>query len=133
MIKFLMSRRLSALLLFAALALLQIQSALAACMDGDKAAPGSAMTCCDTGSGFTSEAFVDDAMPAELCERFCFRPSAPQSKTGNNAAPHNIPAWLSDRPVVAYAPMQSAPGSRWFLHDPPVTRQLIYHLQRLLI
>lgn len=133
MIKTSIPRRPSALLLFAALSLLLAQVALADCLTSNHAAPEAAMACCQLDSGFTGEAETDCATVAKLCERFCASPSAPKSGTSNYVAPHNTPAWLLDRPVVAYASSQPALSSWWFLNDPPVTQQLIYHLQRLLI
>lgn len=131
MTKTLIPRRLRALLLFAALTLLPIQVALADCLAD--AAPEAAMVCCQMNSKFIGEAQPDRATLAKLCERFCASPSAPKSGTHNHAAPHDTPAWSSGRPALAYASPRSALGPRWFLHDPPDTQQLIYHLQRLLI
>jgi len=133
MIKTSVPRRLSALLLFAALVLLQVQVALADCLTGNHAAPEAAMACCQLNSGFTGETGGDRATLAKLCERFCASPTAPKSRTNNHAAPHNTPAWRSARPVVIHASAQSALASGWFLSDPPVTHQPIYHFQRLLI
>jgi len=120
-------------LLFAALSLLPARAALADCLTSNRVALDAAMACCQLDSGFTGEAETDRATLAKLCERFCASPAAPKSGINNYVAPHNTPAWPSDRLVVAYASPQSALGSRWFLNDPSVTRQLIYHLQRLLI
>ncbi|MBX9811186.1 MAG: hypothetical protein K2Y16_06180 [Burkholderiales bacterium] len=133
MIKTSIPRRLSALLLFAALTLLQVQVALADCLTSNNAAPEAAMACCQPDSGFTGETELDRATLAKLCERFCASPSALKSRNDNYAAPHNTPEWRSARPVVIYASAQSTLVSGWFLNDPPVTHQLIYHLQRLLI
>lgn len=125
--------RLGVLLLFAMLSLLPAQSALADCLAPSPAVPEAAAACCHLDSGFTAGTETDRATLAMLCERVCASPTTPKSGTLSYAAPHHYPAWLPDRPAVAYTSSSFTPGPRWFINDPPDTRQRIHHFQRLLI
>lgn len=123
----------SAILFLVALALLQVRVAFAGCFTGGSALPEAAAQCCLMPGENTGQAVPDCGTPARLCDNQCVRPSAPQESKNNVFASFpEAPAWIRE-PRVSVLPATTGSNSRRFLTGPPVTHQLIYRLQRLLI
>lgn len=128
-------RRLSAVVSFAALALLQTGIALASCFASDRPALEVAGQCCQSPGENIGPVDVDSNALAQVFSEHCVRSAAPPGPEGTARALHpERPAWMVDRSLVAYARSIPEPSLRWFLTGPHATGpHLIYYLQRLLL
>jgi hypothetical protein len=125
------SRYLCAVLLLAALALLQARVAFADCLGATTQVSEAA--CCQVSSNMLD---ANDAPMARLCVDHCVQPFAPYEPNQKVSVTFvRTPALAANRPVV-YPTAVSKISLRRFMSEPQVEggrHLLLYRLQRLLI
>lgn len=128
------SGRLGVILLLAALAFLHVRIAFADCPRAENAASEPTQSCCQSAAASVGESQRDASGVALQCGYHRARIPAPQKPAGNLLLPISGASSgpFYRHPVVYHSGL---PGLdlRRFLANPPVTHQLIYLLQRLLI